>query len=123
MQSRSLARAAKDFGRRILNAPDRGVAPRTLEAVRAYDRTSEVLVKSIQVLIGVVWAALYAIAPKTDAATAFSPVPYALGFYVAFNAAGLWWALRREMPNWAVYLSIAVDISVLMLLIWSFHVQ
>ena len=110
--------------REVMPATDFQALPkRTQEAVVRYDRTSEVLVKLIQIIVVTIWATLYVVSPKTDALTAFSPVPYALLAYFLLNAAGLAWALRRPMPNWAVYCSIALDMALLMLLIWSYHVQ
>ena len=97
--------------------------PRVLKAIRRQDRSSEVLIKAIQLAIVAVFGTLYLVSPKTDAGTAFSPVPYALGSYLTINVLGLVWALRRGLPNWAVYASIVVDIALLMVLIWSFHVQ
>jgi adenylate cyclase len=93
------------------------------DALRQHAMTSEVLVKLIQLAVVLIWAALYAAAPKTDADTAFSPVPYALGIYLVINALGLYWVMKRDLPAWAVYLSIGLDTAVLMLLIWSFHIQ
>ena len=91
--------------------------------VKEHEMASEVLVKLIQILVAVVWIVLYAVSPKTDAATSFSPVPYALAVYFLLSAGGLYFALQRPLPAWAVYLSSAVDVCLLMLLIWSFHVQ
>ncbi|MDP9138027.1 MAG: adenylate/guanylate cyclase domain-containing protein, partial [Pseudomonadota bacterium] len=107
----------------VAGAPGRDLPERMRAAVREHAMTSEVLVKLIQLTVVLIWAALYAAAPKTDAGTAFSPVPYALGTYLAINALGLLWVMKRELPAWAVYLSIGLDVAVLMLLIWSFHVQ
>jgi len=96
---------------------------RVLATIARQDNSSEVLVKLIQLAVVIVFGTLYAISPKTDAGTAFSPVPYALAGYLAVNLAGLAWAVRRGLPNWAVYASIVVDIALLMVLIWSFHIQ
>ncbi len=93
------------------------------QAIRTQDNSSEVLVKTIQLGVVTVFGVLYLISPKTDAGTAFSPVPVALACYLLFNLAGLVWAVRRGLPNWAVYLSIVIDIALLMVLIWSFHIQ
>jgi hypothetical protein len=66
---------------------------------------------------------LFFISPKNTAAAQSSLVPYALAVYFLINLAGLSFALRRGLPDWAVYLSIALDVALLMLLIWSFHRQ
>ena len=96
---------------------------RVVEAIKRQDDSSEVLVKLIQLTVVFVMGALYLAAPKTDAGTEFSPVPYALGTYLVLNLVGLVWALRYGLPSWAVYGSIFIDMALLMVLIWSFHVQ
>ena len=96
---------------------------RVVQAIQRQDNSSEVLVKIIQVGVVCVLGALYLVTPKTDANTAFSPVPWALATYLVANLAGLIWAVRRGLPNWAVYGSIIIDMALLMVLIWSFHVQ
>ena len=99
------------------------LSPRVLEAISVHDQSSEVLIKIVQLVIVSIWAILYALAPKTSLGTAFSPVSWALTVYFVLNVIGLIWARRNILPNWAVYLSIIFDISILMLLIWSFHLQ
>ena len=97
--------------------------PRIVDAIARQENSSEVLIKLIQLSIVAIWATLYMIAPKTDLGTEFSPVPYALAGYLALNVIGLIWALRLGLPNWSVYISIIFDVGILMILIWSFHVQ
>ena len=96
---------------------------RIVAAIARQENSSEVLIKLMQLTIVAIWAVLYMVAPKTDTGTAFSPVPYALAGYLALNVIGLAWALKRGLPNWSVYMSIFFDVGILMLLIWSFHVQ
>ena len=107
------------FARRMAMA----LPPRVLAAIRRQENSAEILVKLIQLTVVGLWTVLYLVAPRTDTGTAFSPVPYALGGYMALNIIGLFWALRRGLPNWAVYVNIVLDIAVLTVLIWSFHVQ
>ena len=101
----------------------KSVPPRVMEAIRRHDMASEILVKLIQLSVVTMWVVLYMLAPKTDIGTAFSPVPYALTGYFFLNLIGLIWAVGRGLPNWSVYISIIFDIGVLMVLIWSFHIQ
>ena len=96
---------------------------RIQQAISAQDHSSEVLIKVIQLIIVLMFAALYFISPKTDAGTSFSPVPYALALYFVLNMIGLIWAWRWGLPNWSVYISVFFDMSLLMVLIWSFHIQ
>lgn len=97
--------------------------PRVIATIARQENSGEVLVKLIQLAIVGLWTTLYLVAPRTDTGTAFSPVPYALAGYMAINIVGLFWAMRRGLPNWAVYINIVLDIAVLTLLIWSFHIQ
>ena len=103
--------------------PARPLSARVVTAINRHDQSSEVLIKIIQLLIVSIWAVLYALAPKTDFGTSFSPVSWALAIYFALNVFGLIWARRSGLPNWAVYISIVFDMAILMLLIWSFHIQ
>lgn len=103
---------------RAVRLPDR-----VARAIRRQDDSSEVLVKLIQLGVVFTLGVLYLVSPKTDADTAFSPVPFALAIYLALNLVGLVWAMRSGLPGWAVFMSIFVDMALLMVLIWSFHIQ
>ena len=106
-----------------LRTAQQAVSPRIRTQIALHDQSSEVLIKIIQLVIVAVWAALYWLAPKTSAGTVFTPVPWALAAYFAFNLAVLAWARRARLPDWAVFTSIVIDVAILMLLIWSFHIQ
>jgi adenylate cyclase len=101
----------------------RPLSPRVMTAIQRHDQSSEVLIKIIQLAVVSTWAVLYFLAPKTAAGTGFSPVTWALATYFFANVAGLVWARRYGLPDWAVFASILLDIGILMVLIWSFHIQ
>jgi len=101
----------------------RELPARVTEAIQRQDNSSEVLVKVIQLTVVCIMGVLYLLSPKTHAGTQFAPVPYALATYLVANTIGLIWALRRGLPDWAVYVSIVFDMALLMVLIWSFHIQ
>src|SRR5918994_773266 len=103
--------------------PVSNLPAQTIATIARQDAASEVLVRLIQLGIVILFSALYAVSPKTDAGTAFSPVPYVLASYFVVTLVALGWTLRFGLPNWAVYCSIGIDIVLLMTLIWSFHVQ
>ncbi|MEZ5878824.1 MAG: adenylate/guanylate cyclase domain-containing protein [Tepidamorphaceae bacterium] len=94
-----------------------------LSAIAAHDTASEVLVRLLQLVVVFVFGALYAVSPKTDAGTAFSPVPYVLAAYAVFTVAGLFLATRMRLPDLVVYLMTFIDMALLMAMIWSFHIQ
>lgn len=96
---------------------------RIVRTIERQDQSSEVLVKLIQLTVVSVMAILYLATPKTDAGTAFSPVPYVLATYLVLNVIGLIWALKYGLKDWAVFGSIVIDMSLLLVLIWSFHIQ
>lgn len=96
---------------------------RVTRAIASQEDSSEVLVKFIQLFVVAIFGILYLVSPKTDAHTQFSPVPYAILSYMGLNLIMLYWALKRRLPNLAVYASIIIDTALLMVLIWSFHIQ
>lgn len=70
------------------------------------------------------FAIVYAISPKSfSASTPFEPVPWTLGIYALFTAGRLVLAYRGGLSRGFVALSVVVDIAVLMIAIWSFHLQ
>jgi len=97
---------------------------RIRETVRAHQESSEILIGWIQLGVVTAFAILYALSPKTyPAGSMFVPVPWALGAYFLFTLLRLGLAHARKLPNWVVYLSIVLDMTLLLGLIWSFHIQ
>jgi len=106
-------------------APWRNALPsRVRNRVRLQEERSEILVGIVQLAFIAGMALLYAIAPKKFGADApFAPVPWVLAAYAAFTLVRLALALARRLPRSFVYLSIVVDIALLLGLIFSFHIQ
>ncbi len=110
---------------RLFGAPTSGHLPERVKAqIRHAQEESEILIGWVQ-LAGVgFFAFVYTLAPKTfDPDAMFAPVPWALGFYFAFTLVRLALAHRRRLPDWMIMLSVIVDMAVLLLTIWSFHLQ
>jgi adenylate cyclase len=85
---------------------------------------SEIIVGWIQACAIVFFAVVYAISPKAfPPGTRFEPVPWTLGIYTVFTAVRIVLAHRGRLSRSFVTLSIVVDIIVLMITIWSFHLQ
>lgn len=95
---------------------------RVNRAVENQQRQGEVLIGWIQLVLVLAFGTLYAVAPKTTM-SAFQPVPWALGLYLAFTLVRLAAAYRVALPPWTLIVSIIADISLLMFLIWTFHIQ
>jgi adenylate cyclase len=112
--------------RAFLLGPDRAerLPARVVAAVRREQARSEIVVSCLQGLAIVTFAALYALSPKAfPPGVPFEPVPWALAAYALFTGVRLLLALRRQLPGWFLALSVVVDVAVLMVTIWSFHLQ
>ncbi len=84
----------------------------------------EMIVGRTQASAIVFFAVVYAISPKAfSTGTPFEPVPWTLGIYTLFTAVRLLLAYRGQLSRGVVALSVVVDIAVLMITIWSFHLQ
>ena len=78
------------------------------------------------VLLGVVTAftILYALSPKTFPDDVdFVPVPWVLGAYFLFAVIRLGLAYRGKLRQWLLTASVVLDMALLFVLIWSFHLQ
>lgn len=92
--------------------------------VRAQEVASEMLVGWIQLAVVVGFSIVYLLSRKTFRPDApFQPVPWVLSAYLAFTLLRLTLAYRHRLAEWMRYLSIVVDMTLLLGLIWSFHLQ
>lgn len=107
------------------SCPPADVLPaRIRQIVVARQVESERLIGWIQLAVVISFAALYALAPDTaPPGAAFNPVPMALAAYFLFTLLRLVMAYRAWLPRWFLALSAVIDLALLMLLIWSFHLQ
>lgn len=104
--------------------PGDRVPARVKRALGELDRKSEILIGWVQAALISVLGTLYLVAPGTAPPDAmFYPVPWALGFYGLFTVGRLWLAYRGGLSMPVRLLSVVVDISMLMVTIWSFHLQ
>jgi len=94
------------------------------ETIRRQQDDSEKLVGIIQFTIIMLFAALYIAAPKPPSMNLMiQPIPWFLGGYFLFTLARLWLAFRHHIPGWFVSVSVVMDMTLLMGMIWSFHLQ
>lgn len=118
----ALAGRALDFvlGRR----PPRELPALVRAALARDQRSSEILVCLTQFGAIAFFGAFYAITPKAFPPTVpFEPIPWALALYTVFTALRLWLALAGRLTRPFLALSVLIDIAVLMVTIWSFHLQ
>jgi len=109
----------------LVAAKDTGQLPeRVRDQIRAQQDRSEILIGWFQLAVVLIFGALYLVSPKTFAEDAdFAPVPWALAIYLVLTVIRLVWAHRGRLPAWSLAISVVLDISLLMVLIWSFHLQ
>ncbi|MCL6607130.1 MAG: adenylate/guanylate cyclase domain-containing protein [Geminicoccaceae bacterium] len=113
------------FGGLVLGGPSpERVPPSVAAAIRHEQDSSEVLVSLVQAAALVFFAAVYTLTPKAFPPTVpFEPVPIALGFYLLFTLARSTLALHGRLRRGLLVASAAIDVTVLMVTIWSFHLQ
>jgi len=97
---------------------------RILNAIRAQQESSEILIGWIQLAIVLTFTILYLLSPKPHGDTVTETTePWILGAYIAFTALRLGLAYRRLLPAWLLHLSVVIDMALLLALIWSFHLK
>lgn len=108
------------FGRR----PPSALPEQVRRAIAADQRSSEVLVCLTQFGAIIFFGAFYALTPKAfPPGVPFHPVPWALGLYAVFTTLRLVLALKERLTPGFLALSVIIDVAVLMVTIWSFHLQ
>ena len=115
---------SKNFITNLAQARDQQLPDRVRAAIQRQQALSEVIIGWIQLGVVVTFCILYTLAPKTFSEdAAFEPVPWVLACYLAFTLLRLVLAHRRSLPDWFLYISVVIDMTLLMVLIWSFHLQ
>ncbi len=107
------------FGERLqTHLPDR-----VRESIAEQQCESEKLISWVQLLLVVTFGILYALAPSSAPEAGVQPVPWVLSAYFIFTMVRLIGAHRGQLPNWLLMASVVMDMVLLMVLIWSFHIQ
>ncbi len=97
---------------------------RVARAIHAQEENSEILICWVQIAAIIFFAGFYYFSPRAYfAKTSFEPVPWMLTAYAAFTVARLMLARRGLLRDTWLNVSVVADIAVLMLTIWSFHIQ
>jgi adenylate cyclase len=112
------------FARFVFGAGGGAVPERVRQAIRHQQQDSEKLIAWVQLAVVSIMGGLYAISPKTSAVNPFlTPVALALTFYLLFTVIRLALIDRDGAARWLPSLSAVVDVALLVVLIWSFHLQ
>ena len=98
-----------------------GLPERVKAAVRAQEDATERLISWIQLGIVMIFGTLYVVSPKPEVDIA--PVPWALSVYLVLTIIRVIWSHLGRLPDWSLAISVFFDMTLLMVLIWSFHIQ
>lgn len=98
------------------------IPARVMDRIHQHEENAEILTRAIQLGIVLFFCILYFISPKLGSPGKQFITPMMLGIYVVLTTIGLLWANRGRVPDWAVYFSVIIDVSLLYALIWSFHI-
>lgn len=102
----------------------RRLPDRVARAIAMQEKESEVLICLMQIGAIAFFGLLYSLTPKAfGPGVPFEPVPVTLAVYAAFTGARLVLALRGMLTARFLALSVLVDVAVLTITIWSFHLQ
>ena len=97
---------------------------RVARAIEAQRDRGEILTSWVQAGLLVVFAMLYFLAPSTSPLPVLErPAPWALAFYAAFTAVRLVLAHGRRIGPWMRAASVIVDMTLLTVTIWGFHLE
>ena len=100
------------------------VPERVNMTIRAQQERSEILVSLVQLLVVLSFATLYATTPMAEGQVqAFHFIYVVLLIYLAATMLRLVLALRHLLRDWMLYLSVVLDMALLVVAIWSFHLQ
>jgi adenylate cyclase len=93
-------------------------------AIREQQADAEILIAWVQLAIVLLFSLVYAAAPKAFLEMSrFEPVPLVLGAYVAITLSQLRLAYLRRLAGMLLGAFVLADVVLLLVLIWSFHIQ
>ena len=100
---------------------------RVRAAIRRQQVESQRLISVLQLGVVLFFMFLAAIQPEQPSAVrnpdSLDPVSVVLGGYALFTLVRLYLSWRERLAPWVLYLSIVVDMALLLVLIWSFHIE
>ncbi len=104
--------------------PELRLPARVLRAIEAQRNRSEILTGWVQAVIIAVLATLYFVAPSTSPAElVYRPAPWAIAVYSAFTVLRLRLAYRGQLNALLRAASVIVDMALLTVTIWGFHIE
>ncbi|GAB6051551.1 adenylate/guanylate cyclase domain-containing protein [Magnetospira thiophila] len=107
------------FGER----PEGQLPERVRLAIERQQHGSELLIAWVQLAVIILFGVLYVLSPKGFMNTEFAPVPWAIGIFFVFSILRLGLIHHGVFPRGLSLFAVAMDIVLLMALIWVFHIQ
>ncbi len=106
----------------LLRNRDKPALPeRVRENIRLQEDATERLISWIQLSVVVSFGMLYWISPAPQ--VGFDIIPWTLAIYLILTLVRVVWAHYARLPEASLFISILVDVGLLMALIWSFHLR
>jgi adenylate cyclase len=98
---------------------------RTRQAIREDQAQAEILIAWVQLAVVAAFGAVYGLAPQATmrAEPHLEPLPWVLGAYAVVTAIRLGLAYANALGRLLLSLSVVIDLALLMVLIWGFHIQ
>lgn len=108
----------------VFGEPISGELPkRVREEIAERQNQSERLISWVLLVLVIFFGSLWWIAPRNESIAGFQPVPWAIGGYFVFTLIRLVLSYRVRLPAWFLSISVLADMALLMVMIWSFHIQ
>ncbi len=109
----------------IFGEPVRQEMPaRVMLQIEAQQNVSERLISWVQFILILLFGGLWLLSQQVNmSGTMFQVVPWALLAYFVFTVTRLGLSYRISLPHWFLTVSVLLDVALLMVLIWSFHIQ
>ena len=115
---------AESTPQRPIAVPVQALPARVRDVISREQDWSEILIGWIQLGVVLTFASLYFLSPKPAGANPMiAAEPWVLTGYVVFTLIRLALAYKRCLPNWLLYVSVVMDMTLLLALIWSFHLK
>jgi len=112
----------KEYDRQ--DARHQRVPVRVLNAISAQQEASEIPVGWVELTVVIFFGLLYAVSPKTfSREMTLEPVPWFVAVFLVVTLIRLYLAYRRRLSAQLLYLSVVIDMTLLLGMIWSFHLQ
>jgi len=99
-------------------------APRIRQAIAEQRDASERLIGWVQLTVIVSLGVLFLLSPKTHETAVYArPIGWAILAYFLFTLLRLALSYRVSLPSWFLALSVVADVALLLVIIWSFHID